>query len=370
MSKLLSIVRTTKEHQGYYFSTLCKYERNRQPRSDKVIRRAPAIGYHSVHFSLLGDSTGPTTTIPYLNPISHHQQSANLNHFIMSTSNSALAIASDDADAVTVRSFEVSEELACLNISKEQYLREHKELEFLAAGCLVFHGDRLLLVQRAVKEKTFRNRWEIPGGKCDDEDETILHSAARELLEEAGLHVARFNYQVGQNTRFQTGPPAKPRFWQKFSFVVDVEEAGPDPKKQRMFDVKLNPVEHQRFLWVTQEEVKKSRSQDTELRFTSYAQKELMLEAFKRRKADKRGEEKALKPTKKPRTKPQTQIMAIEGRVDGEQSVAAEQIEVQTERRSRFEPQDFKQTYPSLETKLSVRRVLQPQPHFSRDFSR
>lgn len=31
------------------------------------------------------------------------------------------------------------------------------------------------------------NKWEPPGGACDDDDESILHAATRELWEEAGL---------------------------------------------------------------------------------------------------------------------------------------------------------------------------------------
>jgi 8-oxo-dGTP pyrophosphatase MutT (NUDIX family) len=274
----------------------------------------------------------------------------------MSTSTSAPIVAPQSADVVTIKPFEISEELACFNISKEEYLEENKDLQFLAAGSLVFHGDRLLLVQRAVKEKTFRNRWEIPGGKCDDDDETILHSAARELLEETGLHVARFKHQVGENTRFQTGPPANPRFWQKFSFVVDVEEAGPDPNKPKMVDVKLDPVEHQRFLWVTQEEVKKAKSQDTELRFTSYEQKVLMLEAFKRRKAEKERPKNLLKRVKQAQQEAPKIVKAAEGDVDVEPSSASELLEVQAPQYSRFEPEKLQNKLLHFETENS--RVL------------
>jgi 8-oxo-dGTP pyrophosphatase MutT (NUDIX family) len=204
-----------------------------------------------------------------------------------------------NADAVTVHSFQISHELAYLDISKAQYLEEHKDLQFLAAGCLVFHGDHLLLVQRAANERTFRNRWEIPGGQCDNEDPTILYSAARELLEEAGLHVTKFNYQVGKNERFETGPMAARRHWQKFSFVVDVEEAGPQSNLHQKPVVKLDPVEHQRFLWVTQEEIARRWSNNTKFSFTSEAQRVLMLEAFRRRKAEKRSQKKALKDSQK-----------------------------------------------------------------------
>ncbi len=45
---------------------------------------------------------------------------------------------------------------------------------------------RILLLQRAPTD-SMPLRWEIPGGACDLEDESLLHAAARELREEAGL---------------------------------------------------------------------------------------------------------------------------------------------------------------------------------------
>jgi 8-oxo-dGTP pyrophosphatase MutT (NUDIX family) len=197
--------------------------------------------------------------------------------------------------AATTKPFQVSEQLTSLNIPISQYLREHKDVHILAAGALVFHHDRLLLIQRSEMEKGFRNCWEIPGGQCDDEDETILHSAARELLEETGLHVARLNYQVGENTRFQTGSGKRPRIWQKFSFVVDVVEAGPNPRKPTPVQVKLDPIEHQNHVWVTQADVKRYRTKRTQLMFTSEDQRNLMLEAFARRKAEKEARQSARK---------------------------------------------------------------------------
>jgi 8-oxo-dGTP pyrophosphatase MutT (NUDIX family) len=210
----------------------------------------------------------------------------------------AIDVVASNANVTTANDFQISAELAYLDINKAQYLNEHRDLQFLAAGCLVFHGDQLLLVQRSVQERSFRNRWEIPGGKCDDEDPTILYSAARELLEETGLHAARFNYQVGKNERFETGPVSARRHWQKFSFVVDVEEASTHPNVQKKPVIKLDPVEHQHFLWVTQEDITRRWSNGTKLAFTSEAQRALMLEAFRRRNVEKRFWKKALKDNK------------------------------------------------------------------------
>ena len=46
--------------------------------------------------------------------------------------------------------------------------------------------DRILLVQRAATD-SMPLLWEVPGGACDAEDESLLHAVARELWEESGL---------------------------------------------------------------------------------------------------------------------------------------------------------------------------------------
>ena len=72
-------------------------------------------------------------------------------------------------------------------------LGEHPKYDGLAVGACVFKPgsddggeNRILLVQRAASD-SMPLHWEVPGGACDDEDESLLHAAARELLEESGL---------------------------------------------------------------------------------------------------------------------------------------------------------------------------------------
>ena len=75
------------------------------------------------------------------------------------------------------------------------WLTDHqrdKEWDGLATASVVFnHDGKVLLIQRP-KHDSMPNRWEGPGGACDDEDPTILHGAARELWEEVGLVAKRF----------------------------------------------------------------------------------------------------------------------------------------------------------------------------------
>ncbi|RYP37664.1 hypothetical protein DL767_002837 [Monosporascus sp. MG133] len=142
-------------------------------------------------------------------------------------------------------------------------------------------GSRILLLQRAPTD-SMPLRWEVPGGACDHEDETLLHAAARELWEESGLRAASIEALVfsGSGTGTGTGVIDRDVFFsrrglrvRKFSFVVGVEE-GPA-------EVRLDPAEHVAFLWVTEEEARRGRCGDVALEFTTSRQREVVLEAFK-----------------------------------------------------------------------------------------
>ena len=81
-----------------------------------------------------------------------------------------------------------------------EFLETHGGYDGIAVGACVFRNadpapaseggaarrDRILLLQRAATD-SMPLRWEIPGGACDFEDESLLHALARELWEESGL---------------------------------------------------------------------------------------------------------------------------------------------------------------------------------------
>ncbi|RYO88519.1 hypothetical protein DL762_003725 [Monosporascus cannonballus] len=143
---------------------------------------------------------------------------------------------------------------------------------------------RILLLQRAPTD-SMPLRWEVPGGACDHEDETLLHAVARELWEESGLRAASVEALVfsGSGTGTGTGVIDPDVFFsrrglrvRKFSFVVGVEE-GPA-------DVRLDPAEHVAFLWVTEEQARRGRCGVVALKFTTPRQREIVLEAFKMRR--------------------------------------------------------------------------------------
>jgi 8-oxo-dGTP pyrophosphatase MutT (NUDIX family) len=103
---------------------------------------------------------------------------------------------------------------------------------------------------------------------------------ARELFEEAGLVAKSFERKVGRDYVF----PVRRLRIEKFTFIVEVE---------RMDVVRLDPNEHQNYLWATEEECRRMGLGDlpkravkagSEGEFTFPKQKEIVLEGFKVRK--------------------------------------------------------------------------------------
>ncbi|KAF1843554.1 uncharacterized protein K460DRAFT_288387 [Cucurbitaria berberidis CBS 394.84] len=155
----------------------------------------------------------------------------------------------------------------------QDFLRHHPEYDILCTGIIVFNAEgKLLLVQRAANEMAFPNFWEIPGGKVDDTDESILHAAARELKEEAGLEATRVLRKVTQFT-FTDGRPGHPtKTWLKLIFEMEVRDSD---------NVVLDPVEHQKFLFASEEEIVNDLVGDVKLAYISPPNKGVKLEAFR-----------------------------------------------------------------------------------------
>lgn len=136
---------------------------------------------------------------------------------------------------------------------------------------------KILLIQRSAHD-SWPGRWEIPGGACDAEDPSMLYSVARELWEETGLKATRIGPLVGGTDHiFLT---SSGNLVCKFSFLVDVEKTKTKGEEE-MLEVKLDPNEHQAFVWATEHEVRVGWVGDTELRFTNRQTMEGVLEAFR-----------------------------------------------------------------------------------------
>ncbi|OSS47523.1 hypothetical protein B5807_07516 [Epicoccum nigrum] len=160
-------------------------------------------------------------------------------------------------------------------VSRGNFLSQHGDIHMICTGAVVFNNaSKLLLVQRAKEELAFANAWEIPGGAMDDTDKTILHAAARELKEETGLTAVRAVRKVTQITFTTAGGNRPQRTWLKLIFQFEVDN--PDA-------VVLDPLEHQRFLWVSEEEVVNDlvKEGSTSLEYISQENKAVKLEAFR-----------------------------------------------------------------------------------------
>lgn len=191
--------------------------------------------------------------------------------------------------------FTLDPSLSSYDILIHDYLSELNEsatpkLEGLATGAVIFSNhhpadqpDRVLLVQRASHD-SMPNRWEIPGGAVD-KNETVVGGLAREVWEESGLEVKRFVACVGDGDGLNAGAvftTTRGRFVFKLTFVVEVKDSSA---------VKLDPEEHQDYVWATEEEcraklVERSaeRKGSTELVFTTPAQKAAIMRAFEIRR--------------------------------------------------------------------------------------
>jgi len=108
----------------------------------------------------------------------------------------------------------------------------------------------------------------------DDDDESILHAVAQELWEEAALTAVSIGPLVGKPIFFGN---SKEQVC-KFNFLVETKGT---------MDVKLDPEEHQRFVWASEGEARAKKIGDLELEFTSADLEVIVLEAFRTRREAK-----------------------------------------------------------------------------------
>jgi 8-oxo-dGTP pyrophosphatase MutT (NUDIX family) len=204
-------------------------------------------------------------------------------YFVYSTALRNLAIKMSDAETPRPTfNFTAHPSISSFAVPCETYLSTHPgekfQYHFIATGALVFDAstpERILLIQRAAHD-SMPGRWEIPGGACDKEDLSILDGVARELWEETGLAASSIGPQVGDGHYFLT---RSGKLVCKFNFLVDAGK-GADGK----LDVKLDPNEHQNYVWAGEEEVKTRKVGNLNLKFTTREQEAVVLEAFSARR--------------------------------------------------------------------------------------
>ena len=149
-----------------------------------------------------------------------------------------------------------------------------KPVDRLLASTLVFDAsNRLLLLQRA-PASGWALKWEIPGGAVEAGDESVLHAAARELREEAGLVVGGFVACVGGRPQvWDDDDPGKGWVWGRLAFLVEVGKGEEG--------VVLCQREHGDFVWASEEEVREGRAGGRELGFVEGGIREVILEGFR-----------------------------------------------------------------------------------------
>ena len=179
---------------------------------------------------------------------------------------------------IRITNFDFDDAVKLFILTQDEYVNEHKHdgFDYVATGAFVFDRQdrktpRILLLQRSARD-SMPNRWEVPGGGCQNDDDSILSAVARELWEEAGLKTKRIVRTVGAPYLFQTRSGKRIC---KFDFIVEVHR-----RNAGKFDVKLNPEEHQSFLWASEDEVRCKKSGDTEMEFTTTALQRTIIESF------------------------------------------------------------------------------------------
>lgn len=159
-----------------------------------------------------------------------------------------------------------------------KYLHEHPEICGILGAAIVIYRNRILLVQRAADDD-FPNLWEVPGGTAD-KDETIVQCTVRELYEEVGLVASTVVAMVSEVgwTASDSGDSNGREWgaWKVYCFLVMVDAANEESHPE----IKLDPREHQAYLWVTETDVRRGFHGDTRLDWISSNQPQAILAAF------------------------------------------------------------------------------------------
>lgn len=177
--------------------------------------------------------------------------------------------------------------LSSFTVTEHEYLRSNPSAQYgyIATGAVVFDAidpltPRVLLLQRSAND-SWPNKWEIPGGGCDEEDRSILDGVVRELWEEAGLKAKCVEALVGTPQLLLS--PTNNQIC-KFNFLVDAKG-----NADSRLEVTMNPEEHQKFVWATEAEVRCKRAGEIELNFTTKELEDTVLQAFEQLRVKREG---------------------------------------------------------------------------------
>ncbi|RYO80100.1 hypothetical protein DL764_009938 [Monosporascus ibericus] len=196
---------------------------------------------------------------------------------------------------VSIPPLQFPSSLARFDVAAKDYLSRHGESwDGIAIGALVFShpppADRVLLIQRA-KTDSLPEKWEIPSGVVSNDpnkDATLLKAVVRELWEEAGLLARGLKRVVDAPGKegFVFSNSTNTKVFCRFVYEVSTAE-----DENGGMQIRLNPAEHQDFVWATEEEIRELNVEGVEgerrkIELTSDHLWSLILEAFRLRRED------------------------------------------------------------------------------------
>lgn len=121
-------------------------------------------------------------------------------------------------------------------------MQENKKIQEITASAFIYKDSRLFIAKRSRMKKFLPNKYELPGGHIEF-GETMEEGLEREIKEEFSMKVAveepfyAFTYTRKKGTIHVVEVDYFARF-------VDPEEK-----------IKLNPVDHSKYRWITIHEV-------------------------------------------------------------------------------------------------------------------
>ena len=148
-----------------------------------------------------------------------------------------------------------------------------------SSGSLIHrHEDYVLLIQEPAESGSTSGLWDVPGGPCEPNEPSIIHSCTRSIREGTGLHAISVSALFGSHTiQDERGSSTL-----RLDFEVQVQEAPNRPLSMSDIPIELKTSSYSSFAWATQKQL-----ENGEYQLTSGKLKEAISVAFAHRKDSK-----------------------------------------------------------------------------------